>query len=214
MRLHSSILLILAVCTCTAADEVAIRDLRLGVYGMGKSASLDYTWDDGYGSASGTDSIDADSHGRVALTYVAGQARPVGLIVGIGLAVDGASYDFGEGVKEDWAGIIINGQVGAAFVLNRHLHVEAAAILGLGGGQVELKAPGWDIDPATAGIYEYGVRLGGYGTFGSFQVGLEAGWMSTHYVGAEWDIPQIGMTYSEDAGFSGAFAGLTLGIRL
>lgn len=217
MRLHHLVVATLLAVSATAAEEGKISDLRLGFYGMGtdgtKDSELTVT-STGAVLSSGTSSGDLDSHSRVSLSYVGGEAKPVGMVFGIGLAIDMADYEWTNGDTQTWTGVIVDLNLGAAVTLGSNLHLEAAGVLGIGAGTVEYDVAAYDVDPADAVVVEWGFRLGAYGTLEGLQVGLETGWMSTNYVGAEWEIVGANQTYSEDTEIAGAYIGLTLGARL
>lgn len=212
---------LLAIATLSAAEgkpaEGTISDLRLGFYGMGgdgtKDAETRNTTTDAVISSS-TSSDDLASHGRISIGYVGGKAKPVGLIYGIGLALDFADYEWDNGDSQSWTGTIVDFNLGAAVALGSSFHAEAAGVLGFGSGTVEYDVAGETIDPADAVIIEWGLRFGVYGTMDKLQIGLEAGWMSTNYLGAEWEVSGTNRTYSEDTEMAGTYIGLTIGARL
>lgn len=217
------VLLIAAATGMQAADGVTVKDLRLGLMSMPADVSTEWTIDDGGGSVSDTYDRETDGRSRVSLGMVGtvGPAAPAALLYGIGVAFETAEFSgyddsWGEEISQSWAGFIINGQLGVAFAVNDMFHVEAAGVLGLGAGAVEITdVSGLEFGTASAAILEYGLRLGGYFTVQRLQLGLEVGYMNTSYMGAEWeDANDPSFTYAEDAEFSGTFVGLTLGFRV
>ena len=217
MRLQHIALSVLLAASAAAADGATVSDLRLGFYGMGTSGSSDYELTNtttGALVSSSTETWDADSHGRFSVSYVGGEAKPVGMIFGIGAAIDVAEYEWANGDSQSWTGFIIDLNLGLAVALDEKIHFEAAGVFGFGSGMVDYEVAGFDIDPADAAIVELGLRFGAYGTFSGLQVGIETGWMATYYLGAEWEVVGMNRTLTEDTEFSGAFIGLTIGARL
>ena len=219
MRILSLTLLVVASAIAAegAIAEGTISDLRLGFYGMGSDGTKDTETRNATTDAlisSSTSSDDLASHGRVSISYVGGKAKPVGLIYGIGLALDAADYEWDNGDTQSWTGMIIDFNLGAAVALGSSFHAEAAGVFGFGSGTVEYDVAGATVDPADAVVVEWGLRFGVYGTMDKLQVGLEAGWMSTNYVGAEWELTGLNRTYTEDTEMSGSYVGLTIGARL
>lgn len=211
----------LAIATLAAAEgkpvEGTISDLRLGFYGMGSDGTKDAETKNATTDAvisSTTSSDDLASHGRISISYVGGKAKPVGLIYGIGLALDFADYEWDNGDSQSWTGTIVDLNLGLAVALGSSVHAEAAGVFGIGGGTVEYDVAGSTVDPADAVVVEWGLRFGVYGTMDKLQVGLEAGWMSTNYVGAEWELSGLNRTYTEDTEMAGTYIGLTIGARL
>lgn len=214
MRILS--LTLLAAATAIAA-EGTISDLRLGFYGMGTEGTKDAETRNATTDAvisSSTSSDDLASHGRVSISYVGGQTQPVGLVYGVGLAIDAADYEWSNGDSQTWTGVIVDFNLGAAVALGDALHAEGAAVLGFGSGTVEYDVAGATVDPADAVVIEWGLRFGVYGTLDKLQVGLETGWMSTNYLGAEWELTGLNRTYTEDTEMAGTYIGLTIGARL
>jgi hypothetical protein len=220
-RFPISLTLLVLAATVSAAEgatpEGTISDLRLGFYGMGSEGTKDAETKNATTDAvisSTTSSDDLASHGRVSISYIGGKAKPVGLIYGIGLALDAAEYEWDNGDSQSWSGFIVDFNLGAAVALGSNFHAEAAGVLGFGSGTVEYDVVGATVDPADAVVVEWGLRFGVYGTMDKLQVGLEAGWMSTNYVGAEWELTGLNRTYTEDTEMSGTYIGLTIGARL
>lgn len=223
MRTQSLTLVLLAATAC-AADGVMIKDVRLGITSMGADITTDWTIDQPPAAAS-DDTYDRETDGRmrVGISYVAsaGPVAPVGLIWGIGMGFEAAEFSgydssWGEDIKQTWSGVVFDGQLGVAVALNEMFHVEAAGVFGFGSGDVEITEHSvYEFPSESALILEYGLRFGAYATLDKFQVGLETGVMNTLY-SCEWDLASSlgGGTYSEDTEFSGAFVGLSLGMRL
>lgn len=224
MRIQSATLALLVAAAACAADGPVIKDVRLGITGMASDISTEWTREPAVG-ASTSDTYDRSTDGRmrVGISYVGspGPVAPMGLIWGIGMAYEAAEFSgydssWGENISQTWSGVVFDGQLGLAVAVNEMFHVEAAGVVGFGSGTVEItELSTLDVPSESALILEYGLRFGAYATIDKFQVGLETGWMATLY-STEWDVDAGigGGTYGEDTEFTGAFVGLSLGVRL
>lgn len=221
-----------------AADTPTIRDVRLGFYGMPKDATVTYTetyevdyyvpsgWWYVY-SHSGTEEWKYEADGewdssyRVKLSFVqgigSGRVQP---LLGVGLA-----YDWAEAGDLTQRTYLLDLDAGAGVVVHPMIHAEAALILGIGYGSTDVGS-----ESSNGFAYEYGARIGVYGTFNQIQVGLEAGWISktqivdaVEYNPPVYDPVMSWINYPHDYYLksqeleietSGAFFGLTVGARL
>lgn len=162
------------VSSTAAAAELAIRDLRLGV--ASRPADFDFTITAPLAEVSGSDAFDGGLSLEGGLRWsFAPTGSSFGLVAGADLALDGQSYDGGDGLATAW----LKASAGCGWAATDQLTVLAEGLIGYGLSDLSLpasaSAAAYTADGTALG---YEARLTGTWQFTrDFNAGLMAGWL-------------------------------------
>ncbi len=168
------ILLSCILLPCAAAAELVVRDIRLGV--ATRPTEFDFTITSPLAEVDGTDAFDGGLvlEGGIRWSFAHAGDR-LGLVVGADLAMEGQSYDGGDGLST----MMAKASAGLGWAATDRLTVLGEGLVGYGLSTLKLPAT------AAAGDYEadgttvaYEARVTGTWQFTrGFNAGLMAGWL-------------------------------------
>ncbi len=167
------------LCCCVllpavTAAELVVRDLRLGV--VTRPSEFDFTLSSPLAEVSGSDAFGGglSVEGGVRWSF-ARTGDTFGLIAGADLALDGQSYDGGDGLTTGWA----KAAAGLGWAATDRLTVLGEGLVGYGLSRLRLPATAAAADYSADGTaFAYEGRVTGTWQFTrGFNAGLIAGWL-------------------------------------
>lgn len=173
-QLTSTMALLALAALPLAAADMTVNDLRLSVGILSKEYKGESTTtitDQGgnvVSSSSDSDGRDADSNWRGQLQYVAGSlGQGGGLIWGVGVAMNNASWDNG-GQDAHVTTPVIDVLIGYGYALTPSWHIELTPFAGYGRGYFSVSDDGsTDTSKEWVDYVEYGAKVGTYVKIGS-----------------------------------------------
>jgi len=205
--LRSTLLLLIAVPVTLlhAEDDSALNHLRLGVQSLPTKLDVKTS---GFGG-SRTDSVDADSAGRLSLGYwYGGGPEEVSFMIGGGLDLSSFTFkDSGETLDITQSGGFLD--LGVAWRVVHWFTAEASVRLGAGLVRTESSVSGVEVD--DTGYGEGSARVRGVFTIGQgLELLVETGLVHQQFT-YEFDV--LGETVKQRVTAQGAFAGAGIGWR-